>query len=100
MSRDTSARDRVQDVFLALNSYYSHQAQQKNKIFISTIGDAYDASHLEATSMLNRFDIRIRVFRAYEKINTVDYYDNFSFETVVEHQDGNTIESNFEYTGE
>jgi len=100
MSRDTSARDRVQDVFLALNSYYSHQAQQKNKIFISTIGDAYDASHLEATSMLNRFDIRIRVFRAYEKINTVDYYDNFSFETVVEHQDGNTIKSNFEYTGE
>lgn len=97
ISRDTSARDRVQEVFLALNSYYSRNLQAKNKLHISWIGEAYDKSFLEATSMLNRFDIKIRVFRSYEKINSIDYYDSFSFETWVENQDGTIVKSNFEY---
>lgn len=84
MSVDTSARDRVQDVFMALRSYYSQSLQAKNKLHISTIGEAYDKSFLEESSMLNRFDIKIRIFRAYEKINIVNYYDKFSFETWVE----------------
>lgn len=97
ISRDTSARDRVQEVFLALNSYYSRNLQAVNKLHISWIGEAYDKSFLEATSMLNRFDIKIRVFRSYEKINSIDYYDSFSFETWVENQDGTIVKSNFEY---
>lgn len=100
ISRDTSARDRVQEVFLALNSYYSRNLQAVNKLHISWIGEAYDKSFLEATSMLNRFDIRIRVFRSYEKINNIDYYDTFSFETWVENQDGTIVKSNFEYPEE
>lgn len=97
ISRDTSARDRVQEVFLALNSYYSRNLQAKNKLHISWIGEAYDKSFLEATSMLNRFDIRIRVFRSYDKINNIDYYETFSFETWVENQGGNIVKSSFEY---
>ena len=97
ISRDTSARDRVQEVFLALNSYFSRNLQAKNKLHISWIGEAYDKSFLEATSMLNRFDIKIRIFRSYEKINTVDYYDTFSFETWVENQGENVQISSFEY---
>lgn len=100
ISRDTSARDRVQEVFLALNSYYSKNLQAVNKLHISWIGEAYDKSFLEATSMLNRFDIRIRVFRSYEKINNIDYYDTFSFETWVENQDETIVKSNFEYPEE
>lgn len=100
ISRDTSARDRVQEVFLALNSYYSRNLQAVNKLHISWIGEAYDKSFLEATSMLNRFDIRIRVFRSYEKINNIDYYDTFSFETWVENQDETIVKSNFEYPEE
>lgn len=96
ISRDTSARDRVQEVFLALNSYYSRNLQAVNKLHISWIGEAYDKSFLEATSMLNRFDIRIRVFRSYEKISNIDYYDTFSFETWVENQDETIVKSNFE----
>ena len=93
MSVDTSARDRVQDVFMALKSYYSQDLQAKNKLHISFIGEAYDKSFLEETSMLNRFDIKIRIFRAYEKINSVDYYDKFSFETWVE--GGNITKKSF-----
>lgn len=95
MSVDTSARDRVQDVFMALRSYYSQDLQAKNKLHISTIGEAYDKSFLEETSMLNRFDIKIRIFRAYEKINIVDYYDKFRFETWTETQGGNISKSSF-----
>lgn len=100
VSRNTSARDRVQEVFLALNSYVSRNLQAKNHLHISWIGEAYDKSFLEATSMLNRFDIRIRVFRSYEKINNIDYYDTFSFETWVENQADNVVKSNFEYPEE
>lgn len=100
ISKDTSARDRVQEVFLALNSYFSRNLQAKNKLHISWIGEAYDKSFLEATAMLNRFDIRIRVFRSYEKINSIDYYDKFSFETWVEDQDETIVKSNFEYPEE
>lgn len=100
MSRNTSARDRVQDVFLALNSYYSKNLQSQNKLFISSIGQAVDRSFLEATAMLNRFDIQIRIFRSYEKINTVDYYDTFSFEVWAEKQDGEVIKNNFKYPEE
>lgn len=95
MSVDTSARDRVQEVFMALKSYYSQNLQAKNKLHISTIGEAYDKSFLEESSMLNRFDIKIRIFRSYEKINIVDYYDKFRFETWIEAQGGNISKSNF-----
>lgn len=77
VSRSTQARDKVPDVFMALNSFYSQHKQAQNKLHISILGDAYDASFLEATSMLNRFDIRIRVLKAYDKINNIDYYDKF-----------------------
>lgn len=97
MSRDTSARDRVQDVFMALRSYYSQDLQAKNKLHISTIGEAYDKSFLEATSMFNRFDIKIRVFRSYEKINSIDYYDKFDFEVWTESQSGEVKKDYFEY---
>lgn len=98
MSRGTSARDRVQEVFLALNSYFSRNLQAKNKLHISSIGEAYDASFLEATSMFNRFDIKIRVFRSYDKINTVDYYNTFNFEVWVENQSDNITKDEFEYS--
>lgn len=79
VSKNTQARDRAYEIPLALNSTYSHYLQEQNHIHISTIGDIYDASFLEATSMLNRFDCKIRVFKAYEKINSVDYYDKYNF---------------------
>ena len=77
VSRSTQARSRAPEVFLALNSFYSQHLQGQNKLHISILGDAYDASFLEGTSMLNRWDIRIRVLRAYDKINNIDYFDKF-----------------------
>lgn len=77
VSRSTQARDRAFEVHMALNSFYSRHLQAKNKIHISILGDVYDASFLEASSMLNRFDCRIRVFKSYDKIKAIDYFDKF-----------------------
>lgn len=78
LSRNTEARDRAYEILQALNSTLSQQLQEKNKMHISRLGNIYDASFLEATAFLNRYDIRIRVIRSYEKVNPVDYYDKFS----------------------
>lgn len=79
-SINTQARDRAYEIPLALNSVYSQELQILNKMHISPLGDIYDASYLEAASRINRFDCKIRVFRAYEKINNIDYYDKFPME--------------------
>lgn len=78
LSRNTEARDRAYEILQALSSTLSQQLQEKNKMHISRLGNIYDASFLEATAFLNRYDIRIRVIRSYQNINPVDYYDKFA----------------------
>lgn len=80
VSKNQDARNRAYEAILALNSLTSRQLQAQNKIHIAILGDAFDASFLEGASMLNRWDIRIRVLRAYDKIrvlNSNEYYDKF-----------------------
>lgn len=80
VSKSTQARDRAYEAVLALNSLYSRQLQAQNLIHIFVLGDVYDASFLEGTSMLNRWDLRIRVLKAYDKIrvlNSDEYFDKF-----------------------
>lgn len=77
VSKSTQARDRAPEVHMALNSLYSRHLQAKNKMHISILGDVFDASYKEASSMLNRFDCRIRVFKSYVKIKAIDYFDKF-----------------------
>lgn len=80
LSKSTAARDRAHEVLMALNSTFSQSLQEKNHMHISNIGDVNDRSFLEATSRINRFDVECRVFRAYSKIKSVDYYDKFNLE--------------------
>lgn len=77
LSRNTDARDRAFEIPMALKSAFSQYIQEKNKIHISTIGEVGDASFLEASSRLNRWDITCRVIRTYEKVQDIDYYDKF-----------------------
>lgn len=77
ISKDTSARDRLPELSMALKSVYSQYQQDLTHIHISTINPSKDNSFLEATARLNRFDTEIRVIRTYEKITEIDYYDKF-----------------------
>ena len=84
LSRGTDARERAHEVHMAFRSTYSQQRQAKEHVHISILGDVYDASFLEATSRINRFDCRVRVFNSFDKIKTIDYYDKFPNASVVE----------------
>lgn len=77
ISKDTSARDRLFELPMALKSAFSLYQQELYKIHISTINPSRDNSFLESTARLNRFDTEIRVIRAYEQIIDIDYYDKF-----------------------
>lgn len=91
LSQNTQARDSVPDVLIALNSDTSRSLQMKEHVHISILGKVDDMSFFEATSMINRFDIKIKVFTSYSKIKSVDYYDKYQFETWTNLQDGQVI---------
>lgn len=95
LSKNNDARDRAHEVLMAMRSTYSQQLQEKNHMHISTTGDIYDASFLEGTSRINRFDVKIKVFKSYEKIKEVDYYDKFNFELWVESKGGHLQKEEF-----
>lgn len=96
LSKDKSARERANEVQLALGSTYSVQQQEINKLHIAKIGTANDASFLEATSRLNRFDVRCSVIRSYEKIKAVDFYDKYRVRLKAGLQGGRVITNNFD----
>lgn len=95
LSKNTEARDRAHEIHMAMNSTFARNLQMKEHIHISILGDVWDASFLEATSRINRFDAKIRVFRSYDKVKAVDYYDKFKFETWINHQDEEVIKNKF-----
>lgn len=97
LSQNTDARERINEVSLAFGSTYSRNMQMKEHIHISLLGSVTDASFLEATSRINRFDCKIRVFKSYEKIKPVDYYDKFNFEVWTGKQDGEVIKETINY---
>lgn len=83
LSKDESARTRAYEVQMALGSTYSQQMQEKNKMHISRIGKVIDASFLEATSRLNRFDIDCIALYGYKKVKPIDYYDKFPIDSML-----------------
>jgi hypothetical protein len=95
LSKNNEARDRAHEVLMAMRSNYSQQLQEKNHIHISTTGDIYDASFLEGTSRINRFDVKIKLFKSYEKMKSVDYYNKFNFNLMVEDKGGNLQQDSF-----
>ena len=95
LSKNNEARDRAHEPLLALRSTFSQQLQEKNKIHISTTGYVYDASFLEGTSRINRFDTKIKIFKSYEKIKSVDYYDKYDFEVWAGSPDGSITKQSF-----
>lgn len=96
MSKNNEARDRAHEAHLAMNSTFSRQLQEKEHMHISIIGDVWDASFLEGTSMFNRFDAKIKIFKSYEKIKSVDYYDKYNFEVWTGSPDGTVTKDKFE----
>ncbi len=77
ISRNTQARMAAFKISGAFKSDNADYIQEKNSFHISTINPVVDNSFLEATARLNRFDVTVRVIRAYEDVQDIDYYDKF-----------------------
>ena len=83
MSQNAEARQRKEEVLLALVSTYSQQKQDLYQIKIAQSPTSFvNVSELEGGSMLNRFVINISVLSWYQKTKTIPYYDQFSQSTI------------------
>lgn len=84
ISKDSSARLRANEVIMALSSIYSQQLQEKYSCHIARISHLTDASFLEKTDMLTRFDISTKVLYWKKIEKSADYYTVENVESVFE----------------
>lgn len=79
MSRDNKARDRRAEILMALNSFRSQNKQDSLGFRIFEIPSSFkNTSSVEGGSEINRFTIQVPVMFTETKIQTTDYYDQFS----------------------
>ena len=77
-SNDTSALLALPNVVGAFGSTFSLQTQEKYGFKIGSLPTTInDSSFLEATAILYRLSITIRVLRAYETQNDIEYFSTF-----------------------
>jgi hypothetical protein len=83
-SKNREAIERKEEIVMALTSTYSQQQQELYHMKIFRTNDILDLSFIEASSGLNRFRISCIVSSIREKQTSIDYYDKFKHEEVIE----------------
>lgn len=85
LSYDTSARTRQYEIINCLASFEALQSQERNGYSIARVPNSfYDVSYLEASKMLNRYRINIKVFHKTEVEKVATYFDKLSgFRTII-----------------
>jgi hypothetical protein len=83
-SRNREAMERKEEVLMALNSTYSRQKQEEYQIKIFRPSQIMDLSFIEGSAGLNRYKIDCIVSQLKTVEKTIDYYDKFRHEEVVE----------------
>jgi hypothetical protein len=81
MSVNSEARERKEEVLLALDSFYSQQKQEANGFRIFSFSDQFiDASAAEGAGQTNRYHAAIIIHARYSKEKVAGYFDNFNTE--------------------
>lgn len=84
LSRDSSARIRKPEVIMALNSTLCQQAQEQYNFKIANLPTTFvDVSELEATAILNRYQLAFNALVVYQKIKSVQFFDQFQVPPIV-----------------
>lgn len=84
MSRGPAARDRKEEVILALVSTYSQQQQASNGFSIARLSSNFiDVSEIDGAAIPYRFVISVNIQYSFQKTKAVDYFDDFATTTVV-----------------
>lgn len=86
MSRGTDARDRKEEIIMALNSHYSIQQQERNSFSIGRIPTSFtNLSEVEGSAIPYRFNISVNLQYFVKKTSETAYYDNgFDHEETVD----------------
>ncbi len=83
-SRSGSARDRKEEVVLALNSIYSQQQQERNSFYIAKVpANFVNISESEGSAILYRFNIAVNIQYVVAKSAAGSYYDTFEEPDIV-----------------
>ena len=83
MSENDEARQRKEEVLMALVSTYSQNKQEENGFRIFRMPLTFiDISQAEGETMMKRFRINIVVHVKYTKTNTIAFYDAFGYNII------------------
>lgn len=78
ISRGPSARDRKEEIILALNSNYSRQQQAANSFYIAPLSTAFlNLSEVDGAAIPYRYRISVNMQYAVVKVKPFDYFDDF-----------------------
>ncbi len=81
ISRGPAARDRKEEVILALNSNYAQQQQEANGFYIGKLpphGGFLNLSEVDGAAIPYRYKISVNLQYAFQKTSAVDYFDDFA----------------------
>lgn len=85
ISRGTAARDRKEEVILALESQYARQQQDAGGFYIGKLSTSFvNLSTVDGAAIPYRYKIMVNMQYAYTKTSAVDYFDTFTDEIVVD----------------
>lgn len=78
ISRGTDARDRKEEIIMALGSDYAESQMELNSFFVAPISSAFvNLSHLDGTAIPYRFHIETNMLYIATKQLAVPYFDTF-----------------------
>lgn len=79
ISRGPAARDRKEEVILALRSIYAEQQMEANSFYIGNVSTNFiNLSYIDGAAIPYRFKITCQMQYAVTKTSTVSYFDTFS----------------------
>lgn len=85
ISRGPDARDRKEEVILALNTQYSQQQQNANSFYIGQLSNRFiNLSDVDGAAIPYRYRISVNMQYLYQKQMPAQYYDDFSGPDVIE----------------
>ena len=83
ISRGPAARDRKEEIILALESTYARQQQDANSFYIGKISSGFtNLSDPDGAAIPYRYRISVNMQYATQKVKPIEYYDTFDLTTV------------------
>lgn len=85
LSRGTDARNRKEEVVMALNSTLSESLQESESFFIAPLPKGFvNLSEIDGTAIPYRFNISVQVQYFVTKQKQIAYYDTFDDDLIIE----------------